>query len=389
MLASVARSHEVSMPAVSTEYSAALEQICTETVAPDAPNVDQHGAFPQRSLDALARAGLLGAVSAPEVGGLGLGFRGAAAIVGRLAWDCGSTAMVVCMHYCGTAVIEAHGPRSTRTAAASGSHISTLAFSEAGSRSHFWAPVSTATRDGDEIVLDARKSWITSASKASAYVWSSRPLQADAGLSTLWLVPAETPGVRLQGPFDGLGLRGNDSSPVSANGARVPAAAMLGEDGKGFDIMMGTVLPLFNVLNAACSIGIMEAAVQRTAQHATGTRYAHLDSTLADLPTIRSYIARMRIKTDMAKTLLDDTIVALETSRPDAMLRVLSCKAAAGEAANEVVDTAMRVCGGAAFRKDIAVERYFRDAHAAGVMGPTTDVLYDFVGKAVCGMPLF
>ena len=164
---------------------------------------------------------------------------------------------------------------------------------------------------------------------------------------------------------------------------------MLSEDGKGFDVMMSAVLPMFNVLNAACSIGLMESAVQRTAQHASGVHYAHLGSALADLPTIRSYIARMRIQTDMAKTLLDDTIVALETSRPDAMLRVLSCKAAAGEAANEVVDTAMRVCGGAAFRKDIAVERYFRDAHAAGVMGPTTDVLYDFVGKAVCGMPLF
>lgn len=376
------------MPAVSTDYSAALEQICTETVAPDAPNVDQHGAFPDRSLKSLAQAGLLGAVSAPEVGGLNLGFRGAAAIVGRLAQDCASTAMVVCMHYCGTAVLEAYGPRDVRSVAASGSHLSTLAFSEAGSRSHFWAPVSTAKRDGADVVLDARKSWITSASKATSYVWSSRPLQAE-GLSTLWLVPADTAGVRVQGPFDGLGLRGNDSSPVSANGARIPAAAMLGEDGKGFDIMMGTVLPLFNVLNAACSVGIMEAAVQRTAQHASGTRYAHLDSALADLPTIRSYIARMRIQTDMARTLLDDTIVALQTSRPDAMLRVLSCKAAAGEAAGEVVDTAMRVCGGAAFRKDIAVERYFRDAHAAGVMGPTTDVLYDFIGKAVCGMPLF
>ena len=375
------------MPAVS-DYSATLERICTETVAPDAPNVDQHGAFPDRSLKTLAQAGLLGAVSAAEVGGLNLGHRGAAAIVGRLAQDCASTAMVVCMHYCGTAVLEAHAPRQIRTAAASGSHLSTLAFSEAGSRSHFWAPVSTAKRDGDQVVLDARKSWITSASKATSYVWSSRPLQAD-GLSTLWLVPADTAGVRVQGPFDGLGLRGNDSSPVSANGARIPAAAMLGEDGKGFDSMMGIVLPLFNVLNAACSVGIMEAAVQRTAQHASGTRYAHLDSALADLPTIRSYIARMRIQTDMARTLLDDTIVALETSRPDAMLRVLSCKAAAGEAAGEVVDTAMRVCGGAAFRKDIAVERYFRDAHAAGVMGPTTDVLYDFIGKAVCGMPLF
>jgi alkylation response protein AidB-like acyl-CoA dehydrogenase len=145
---------------------------------------------------------------------------------------------------------------------------------------------------------------------------------------------------------------------------------MLGEDGKGFDIMMGTVLPMFNVLNAACSVGIMEAAVQRTAQHASGIRYAHLESTLADLPTIRNYIARMRVKADLARTLLDGTIQAVEGGRPDTMLRVLSCKAAAGEAAIDVVETAMRVCGGSALRKDLAVERYFRHAHAAGVMGP-------------------
>jgi alkylation response protein AidB-like acyl-CoA dehydrogenase len=293
------------------------------------------------------------------------------------------------MHYCGTAVIEAFGPRNVREAAASGAHLSTLAFSETGSRSHFWAPISTAKRDGNRMILDARKSWVTSASRASAYVWSSQPVQPDGGMSTLWLVPADSPGIRVQGPFDGLGLRGNDSSPVSADGSALAATAMLGEDGKGFDIMMGTVLPMFNVLNAACSIGLMEAAVQRTAQHASGTRYAHLDSALADLPTIRGYIARMRIRTDMARTLLNDTISALETGRADTMLRVLSCKAAAGDAATDVLATAMRVCGGAAYRKDVAVERYFRDAQAAGVMGPTTDVLYDFVGKAVCGMNLF
>jgi alkylation response protein AidB-like acyl-CoA dehydrogenase len=377
------------MSAGSAEYSASLERICTEVVAPEAPKVDQRGAFPERSLNALAGAGLLGAVSSPEVGGLGLGFRGASNIVTRLAQDCGSTAMVVCMHYCGTAVLEAHAPRDVRTAAASGEHLSTLAFSEAGSRSHFWAPVSTAKPNGDGIVLDARKSWVTSASKATSYVWSSRPVDSSSGLSTLWLVDPRSPGMKVQGPFDGLGLRGNDSAPVVATGVRVRRSAMLGDDGKGFDIMMGTVLPLFNVLNAACSVGLMEAAVQRTAQHASGTRYAHLDSTLADLPTIRSYIARMRITTDMARTLLDDTVSALESGRADAMLRVLSCKAAAGESATDVLETAMRVCGGAAYGKDLAVERYFRDAHAAGVMGPTTDVLYDFIGKAVCGMSLF
>jgi alkylation response protein AidB-like acyl-CoA dehydrogenase len=309
--------------------------------------------------------------------------------VRRIAQECGSTAMVTCMHFCGAAVLEAHADHDVRRAAASGAHLSTLAFSETGSRSHFWAPLSTAKKNGKGIVLDARKSWVTSASKATSYVWSSQPLQPDGGMSTIWLVPAATPGIRVQGPFDGLGLRGNDSSPVFANDARVPESAMLGKDGRGFDIMMGTVLPLFNVLNAACSVGIMEAAVQRTAQHAIGVRFADIESTLAEFPTIRNYIARMRVKTDMAQTLMDDTITALETGRGDATLRVLGCKAGAGEAALEVAATAMRVCGGAAYRKDLAVERFFRDAHAASVMGPTTDVLYDFIGKAVCGMKLF
>ena len=373
----------------SAGFTSVLEKICTDVVAQDAATVDRQSAFPDRGVNALAAAGLLGAVSAPEVGGLGLGFRGAATVVGRLAQDCGSTAMVVCMHYCGTAVLEALGSRDVRQAAASGAHLSTLAFSEAGSRSHFWAPVGTAMREGHEVSLTAQKSWVTSASRATAYVWSSQPLEAGAGRSTLWLVPSGTSGIQVQGPFDGLGLRGNDSSPVSADGVRVPESAMLGEDGKGFDIMMSAVLPMFNVLNAACSIGIMESAVQRTAQHASAARYAHIGSALADLPTIRNYIARMRVKTDLARTLLGDTILALEDGRADTMLRVLSCKAAAGEAAIDVVETAMRVCGGAAFRKDLAVERNFRDAHAAGVMGPTTDVLYDFIGKAVCGQPLF
>jgi alkylation response protein AidB-like acyl-CoA dehydrogenase len=97
----------------------------------------------------------------------------------------------------------------------------------------------------------------------------------------------------------------------------------------------------------------------------------------------------MRIKCDAAAALLDDTVSAIESGRADTMLRVLESKAAASETANEVLDTAMRVCGGAAFRKDVGVERYFRDARAHGVMAPTTDVLYDFIGKAVCGLPLF
>ena len=365
-----------------------LEQICLETIAPAAAAVDREGAFPEASIHALAAAGWLGAVSSADVGGLNLGFRGAADIVRRVAQDCGSTAMVLCMHYCGTAVLEAHGTLEVRRAAASGEHLSTLAFSEAGSRSQFWVPVGTATPNASGAVLDAQKSWVTSASRATAYVWSSKPLRAE-GLSTLWLVPGQSKGLKVHGPFDGLGLRGNDSAPVTAEGVHVPEWAMLGEDGRGFEIMTGVVVPWFAVLNSACTVGLMEAAVERTIAHVTGTRFEHLGSPLADLPTIRSYVARMRVKTDMARTLLDDAITAVASGRADALLRLLESKAAAGETATEVLDLAMRVCGGAAFRKEVGVERYFRDARAAGVMGPTTDVLYEFIGKAVCGMPVF
>lgn len=371
-----------------SDLLATLDRIADDVIAPAAVQVDAEGQFPQVSIDALREAGLLGLLSATEVGGMGKGHREAALVVERVARACGSTAMVLCMHYCGTAVLEKYGPVDVRTDAASGKLLSTLAFSEAGSRSHFWAPVSTARRDANGIRLDAKKSWVTSANHATAYVWSSRPVDAE-GLSTIWLVPRDADGVKTVAPFDGLGLRGNDSAPVAADGVVVPETNRLGEDGGGFAVMMEVVLPLFNVLNAAVSVGFMKAACQRTVAHVSGTTFQHLGSPLRELPTIRNYVARMQIKTDMVSTLLSDTVAALESGRADAMLRVLESKAAAGETATEVLDLAMRVCGGAAFRKDVGVERYFRDARAAGVMAPTTDVLYDFIGKAVTGMDLF
>src|SRR5579859_7872550 len=154
-------------------YYAALERVCTTTLAGNAVTVDGSGLFPAESIEALRSAGLLGAFSSAESGGLGLGLAGAARIVRRVAEECGSTAMVLTMHYCGVAVLEAHGTIETRRAVASGQHLSTLAFSEVGSRSHFWVPVSTAEARDGHVVLNAAKSWVTSAPRAAAYVWSS------------------------------------------------------------------------------------------------------------------------------------------------------------------------------------------------------------------------
>jgi isovaleryl-CoA dehydrogenase len=372
---------------VDDTFLSRLDTVVNETVGPDAVHVDRDGMFPRKGLDALALAGILGLTCPTEYGGAGAGLAEAALVIERLGAACGSTAMVVLMHYAALPVIVAHGPEEVRSDLGAGRHLTTLAFSEAGSRSHFWAPTSTATATLDGVGLTARKSWVTAAGEADSYVWSSRPLAADGPMS-LWFVPSDTSGVAVAGPFDGLGLRGNASRPVTAQAALVPRGAALGPDGAGLDLAMQLILPSFLVLSAAFSVGLMRASVRDAVAHLSAARLEHLDQRLIDQPLVRADIGRMQIVLDQAAALLADTIAALGTGREDATLRLLQVKAAAAEAAITVTDLAMKACGGAAFRRDLGIERRFRDARAARVMAPTTDRLTDFVARVVCGLPL-
>lgn len=364
----------------------ALERLAAEA-AGVAADTDRNGLFPATLVQHFLSSGLAGLTMSTDLGGLGGGLRESSAVVERLARECGSSAMIVAMHYCAAAVVAALGSDEARRAVASGRALATLAFSEAGSRSHFWAPLSTACAEDYEVVLDARKAWVTSASNADIYVWSSQGMAGQG--ASLWLVDRAAAGLSAAAPFDGMGLRGNDSAPVTADKVRIPAGNLLGEDGKGGDVMLGTVLPVFSVLNASAASGLMTGALERTIAHVKATRHSHIDQALSGYPTIRAYLARMQIKVDLVRALLADTIAAVEDQSPSAMLRVLEVKAAAGEAATEVTDLAMRICGGMAFRKEVGVERYFRDARASTVMAPTTDQLYDFIGRALCGIDLF
>src|ERR1035441_9686635 len=368
-------------------YQDALARVIDEVIAPGAAEVDARAAFPRQQLGALAEAGLLALTVPAAFGGAGEGLRAASHVVRELGAVCGSTAMIVTMHYSATAALAAGGMQDTLTAIGAGRHLSTLAFSEFGSRSHFWAPLSTAKADGGDVRLDAQKSWVTAAGEADSYIWSSQPLEAE-GPMTLWVVPGSAEGLTVAGTFDGLGLRGNASSPMTAEGLRVPRSAMIGTDGAGLDLALAAVLPVFLICNASMSAGLMRRLAEETAEHLQHTHLQHLGQSLAAQIQPRAQLAKLRIEADRARGLIEDTLTAVEQGRPDAQLQVLEVKAAAGEAAADAADLALRACGGAAFRKESPVERLFRDSRAARVMAPTTDALYDFIGRALCGLPL-
>ena len=362
-------------------------------LAPRAASIDREGTFPADGIAALGARGLLGLTVPKAHGGLGEGPRTAAAVLDQIAQRCPSTAMVYLMHLCGVACYAA-APGKTAPllgAAAAGRHLATLAFSEQGSRSHFWAPVSRATANGDGAVhISAQKSFVTSAGHADGYVVSTLASTATQPIeSSIYVVLKDDKGVSVTGSWRGLGLRGNASAAMTLDRVALGSDRALTAPGKGLDMMLGIVLPLFQVGSAAVGVGIAEAAVQATIGHVTRARFEESNSGLRDLPTLRAQIARMRIETDRARAHLAAVLDSLDAPGPATQLMVLEAKASGTEAAVAVTELAMRTCGGAAFGGAHGIERLFRDARAPIVMSPTSDHAYEFIGRALCGLEVF
>ncbi len=370
-------------------------EIASSVLAPAARENDSAGRFSTEAIQSLGEAGLLGLLLPADLGGAGLGPRTFGAVTATLAEADASVAMVYVMHILATASIATARPGAATAPIlqeiAAGRHLSTLAFSESGSRSHFWAPISRAQRNGDGVRISAKKSFVTSAGQAQSYVVSAlAPEGAGPTDSTLYLVVAGTRGLSVAGSWDGLGLRANASAPVALDNCPVPSDFQLTDDGGGFPAMLNVVLPMFNLGTSAVALGLCRAAVAETTSHLKNAKFEHLGQSLGEsLPTLRAQLAAMQIETDGLSARIDDLVDHLEQPRETTMLRVLESKAAAGEAAISVTSTAMRICGGAAFSKQLSLERLFRDAHAGAVMAPTSDVLREFIGKSLLGLPLF
>jgi alkylation response protein AidB-like acyl-CoA dehydrogenase len=282
------------------------------------------------------------------------------------------------------------GPKGeTLRAIARGEHLSTLAYSERGSRGHFWAQVSRARPNGDGVIIDADKSFATAAGEADSYVLATgAPGSEDPLVTELYLVPSDAPGLTVPRRFDGLGLRGNASAPLELRDVRVGLDRRLGAPGSGLGLMLEVTLPWFVLGSAACSVGIAGAALAAATEHATTARLEHLGATLAHVPGVRVRLAQAAIRHAESRALLYQVAEQLADGAPDAQTGVLALKAAAAEMAAEVTDLCLRVGGGAAYAKHGPLERHFRDARAATLMAPTTDLLHDFLGKALCGLDL-
>jgi alkylation response protein AidB-like acyl-CoA dehydrogenase len=384
--------YELSME--SKGFADLATKIATDVASPAAAAVDAEGRYPEESMDALARAGLLGLCVPAAAEGKGEGPRTFAAVVEELAMACGSTAMIYVMHVTAAQAIASSSLVENRDGLlrdiASGKHLTTLAFSERGSRSQFWAPVSRLEQSNGHFVTTASKSWVTAAKHAQSYVSSARKPGAASPLeSVVYLMRPDAHGVTITDSFNGLGLRGNESSPVAFKQLVVRKGDLISALGDGATTMLQVVLPWFSIGTAAMANGLCRAAIAGTSAHLMSTGFEHDGTKLRDLPNLRARLAQMSVRTEQSRALLGYTLGLLENPSEVTPQYVLQSRLAAMEAAVDVTDLAMKACGGAAFSKHLPLERLFRDARAGWVMAPTVDHLQDFIGKALTGLPLF
>src|SRR5262245_21076756 len=163
-------------------------KLAAEVLAENAAEVDTQGRFPAEGLKALADAGLYGLCLPKELGGKGEGMRAFAGVVEELSGACASTAMVYVMHVSAAQAIAASTTLGDRDSIlkeiAAGNHLTTLAFSEKGSRSQFWLPISQLEEHNGHYVTSASKSWVTAASHADSYVSTAQKANATSPLES-------------------------------------------------------------------------------------------------------------------------------------------------------------------------------------------------------------
>lgn len=382
-------------PPAATILQQKSARIAQAVLAPNAERVDRNSQWPAAGMHALAEAGLMGLHIPRHLGGLGEGLLALAVVTEELARACSSTAMCFGMHCVASKVLSAKATKYQEERylrpIAQGKHITTLALSEPGTGAHFFLPRCHYWAQGNEFVLDGRKSFVTSGGHADSYVVSAVPpgAELDPGTFSCLAMDADSPGIEWLDPWRGFGMRGNSSCGVKLNNVVVPQANLLGVTGDQIWFVFEIVAPYFLVAMTGVYVGIAQAALDLTIAGLQGRRHEHTDETLSNISALSDEVAEMWTRTERSRQLLHHAARQFDAGAPAPQAALFAAKLDVAGTVVAVTDEAMRLSGGQGYQENGGIGRLLRDAHAADVMSPTTHLLRRWLGRSLLGLSLF
>ena len=342
---------------------AAVREIAQASVLPHAEEVDGAHRFPEEAVRAVTDAGLMGVLIPREYGGAGLDALAFAIVIEELAQACASTAVIVDVHTSvGTEPILLFGndeqKRRWLPRLAAGEILGAFALTEPASGSDAASLRTTARRVGGGYRLNGTKVFITNVGRAGVYVVFARTSQDEnAGGVTAFLVPADTPGLRVGQVFEKMGLHGSPTGELVLEDVPVPVENRLGAEGMGFGIAM-RALDSGRIGISGQALGIAQAAIDeaRNVMRERGHEQGD-DFTLADLAT---RVESARLLAYRAAWLC----ARGKAFTREASMAKLHCTDTAMHVALDSLDIAVQIAGEDAARQGSPFERHVRDAKA-------------------------
>lgn len=371
------------------------EKVAAGIARAEAETTDREARWPQRAIRALLDSGLGGLVVSSAHGGLGFGHLATARVCEILGRECASTALCFGMHLVGSAVINA---KATEWQTAhllapitEGRHLTTLALSEPGTGVHFYLPQTRmvdATAQG--FLVSGTKSFVTNGGKADSYVVSTVAADPGAppGLFSCMVVPSGSKGLTWGPAWDGLGMRGNCSRNLTLHEVAVPRTHLLGGPGDQIWYVFEIVAPYFLMAMAGTYLGLAEGALDQVRRHLSHREYDHTGTSLAQQPVLQHRVGVLWGMVSRCRSLVYSAAAEADSRPGKALLDILTAKAESADTAVEAVNQAMTLAGGIAYRENSTLSRMLRDARAAHIMSPTTDILRTWAGRALLGLPL-
>ena len=365
-------------------------QFAQTYVAPHSDQTDKEGAYPIESFTALKKEGYMGLIVPEAYGGQGLNLHAHATVIQALAQSCATTALCYMMHNVATMCVVLHGSDKMKEALlpkiAKGEISLALAFSETGTGTHFYQPEIALSKKNENYILNGKKSFVTAAGFVDYYMVLSSTLKKD-GLDN-WLVPDGSKGVTFQASqWDGLGMRGNASMPMYLENVTLDENDRVGAEGSGVTQVFEVVAPFFITGLAAVYTGVALHINDIAVAYSMDRKYSDGKS-LSEIPTVQNHLAQIYKKAQGAKHFTTAASLSGSNMDADALTQIIAARVNASDVAVEVATLAMKIGGGAAYAKRLPLERLLRDALAAQVMAPSTDVLSIWLGKALTNQPI-
>ncbi|MGE0785707.1 MAG: acyl-CoA dehydrogenase family protein [Sandaracinaceae bacterium] len=368
------------------------KEIAQRVLAPHAQRWDREGAWPVEGVRALQEAGLAGLVVSKEHGGLGLGLGGLLEVCEALGHADASTALCFGMHCVASACIAA---KATPDQAerylgpiCRGEHWTTLALSEPGTGSHFYLPQTSMREVGGAYRLHGEKCFVTSGGHADSYVVSTVASDATLGHFSLVLVSAGSVSDAWGPEWSGWGMRGNSSRALALRDVPVPTEDRLGAEGDQIWYAFQIVAPYFLIAMAGTYLGVASRAVEEARAHLTRRTHSHTGESLAHTDVLQHRIGTVWSNLQRARHLARWAADHADADGADALPALCAAKAEVATSAVTIVNECMTLVGGIGYRDDAVLPRLLRDARAAHVMSPTTDLLYTWAGRALLDLPI-